>query len=165
MQKDSSCIILENMMIQKLKSAVPRQTWSYKSFWGNRRSSECFACGSLIGPGWAAGPSGATRTVSLPADEDMRYGHITSCSTTRACSITFICFHGWEKWRYSQRACSGGEASARCPFCSSRLPAPGFSSEGPLLWKQPGPLPCWPGGVKQNGDAISCICQKWLLLS
>lgn len=163
MQKDSSCIISENMKIQKSMFAVLRQTWSYKSFWGNRRSSECFACGSLIGPGWAAGPSAAPRTVSLPADEDMGYGHITSCSTIWACSITFICFHGCEKGWYSQWACSGGEASARCPFCSSRLPAPGFSSEGPLLWKQPGPLPCWPGRVKQNGDAISWISQKLLL--
>lgn len=59
---------------------------------------------------------------------------------------------------YSQWSCSGEEASARCPFCSSRLPAPGFWSEGPLVWRQPGLLPCWPG--KNNGKTLN-YPTKW----
>lgn len=47
-------------------------------------------------------------------------------------------------------ACSVEDAAALCPFGSSQLQAPGFWSEGPLLWKQPGPLPCWPGQVEKN---------------
>lgn len=42
-------------------------------------------------------------------------------------------------------ACSGGGASARSPSCSSPPPGWGFYFEGPLLCKQPGLSPCWPG--------------------
>lgn len=51
MQTDKSLIILENMTTQNLMFAAPHQTLSYRSFSENQRSSECFACGSLIGPG------------------------------------------------------------------------------------------------------------------
>lgn len=70
MQTHKSFITLENTTIQNWMFAVPRRTWSRKSFWGSRRSSGCSACGSLIGPGWAAGPSDAPQTVSLPADPE-----------------------------------------------------------------------------------------------
>lgn len=144
--------------------AVPHQTWSCKSFWGNQHSSECFACGSLTGPGWAAGLSDAPRTVFLPTDRDSRT-HIFSSEhpilvsiknkssanwTCRQIYVTFIWFICFRVAQHSPSACSGEEASARYPFCSSLLPAPGFWSEGFVLWKQLGLLPYWPGDVEKN---------------
>lgn len=94
-------------MIRNLMVAVPHQTSSYKSFWESRRSSGCFACGSPIGRGWAAGPSDAPQTVSLPADWDTDSdfpgdhhtpGHIMDeFNTITAFSMTFISFNGQEK--------------------------------------------------------------------
>lgn len=51
--------------------------------------------------------------------------------------------------KYSQWACSGGEASAHYFFYFSLLLAPGLWSGGSPLWQEPVLLPCWPGEVEK----------------
>lgn len=57
-------------------------------------------------------------------------------------------------------ACSGEEASAQSPSCSSPPPVLRFYFEGPLLGKRPGLSPCWPGqGVDPVGKGSDKIHQ------
>lgn len=148
-------IISENKTIQKLLIGDLHQTWPYKSFWGNRHNSECFACGSLIGPGWAAGPSDAPRTASLPADWETGRQTFAQWQTqllrkVRSNLSTSAVWH-------LQWACSGEEASVRSPSGSSQLPAPGFLFEELPLWKWPVLSPCWP----TQSENVIYLTPRW----
>ena len=85
------------MLTQNMMIAVPHQTWSGTSFWGNPRSSECSACGSLIGPGSAAGPSDEPQTVSLPEDKETdTHSHSTKThQRLHQVRIQYYCIWAW----------------------------------------------------------------------
>lgn len=134
--------------------AVLRETLLRKSFWESQHSSGCSSCGSLTAPSWAAGLSNASRTVSQPADRKYWCWHHGGCMWPRDSSRgtgNSLCPFLRET---SPCACSGGGASARSPSCSSPPPGWGFYFEGPLLCKQPGLSPCWPGQRGGSGRQV-----------
>lgn len=117
-------LISESTRIQILPFAALRRTQLCKTVWGNPHSSERSVCGSLIGPGSAAGPSDALQTVSQPAGINYTITQFPRFNTlTTACTRSIQCERSK---RTLPCVCSDEAASFHYPAGFSPLQAPRF---------------------------------------